>query len=488
MKLAKALQIWGVVLLGLFLVTTSEAQSVKDSLFREANAALDAAKAVQADLLAPRSFSKGMQYYSEAQARFERGRDLNTIKADLGNAIKYFSTATKATELAGVTMASVLKTRADAVKANAASSAPARWATAETKFQSIAADVERGRIKTAQRKLPDAEAAYREAELTAIKANYLDETRQLLAKADKQKVERYAPKTLNKSKQLLLEAEKELTENRYDTDRPRSLAQQAKYEANHALYLAKQLEKIREKTMTTEEMVLDWEVPVQRIAATADMAAQFDQGYTKPTEDVIAYIEKLQGDNQSLGQDINDRDAQISQMEVEIADLEKLLGGVSEERVALKKRLEAQAIARQNFTQVEEMFTKDESKVFRDSNNVIMRLVGLNFDSGKSEIKPDNFTLLTKVQSAIRIFPGGEIVVEGHTDSYGGDKTNMVLSEKRAEAVRQYLLANMNLNPSKLKSLGYGETKPIGNNETPEGRAKNRRIDIVIVPATGDIG
>lgn len=475
----------GVVFACLFCVSV-QAQSVKDRLFLDANNALETAKGVQADLLAPRSFKKGMDAYNEAADLFERGRDLNTIKSELAVAIENFGKATKATELAGVTMASLLKTRADATNADAKKFAPQLWADAETRFESIASDVERGRIKSATRKLGDAESAYREAELSAIKANYLDETKALLARADKQRVSRYAPKTLSRSKELLAEAEKELTENRYDTDRPRSLAQAAKYEVNHAFYLASVLEKIRDKEMTNEELILQWEKPVQRIAATADLAAQFDQGYDNPTQEVVTYIEDLQKEKQNLEQDLQDRAQQISQMEVEIAELERLLGGVSEERVALRKRLEAQALARQKFTQVEEMFNRDEANVFRDSNNVIMRLVGLNFDSGKSEIKPDNFTLLTKVQSAIRIFPRSALIVEGHTDSYGGDETNMRLSEERAEAVRQYLLANMNISPTKVKSIGFGETKPIGNNETPEGRTKNRRIDIVIIPAALD--
>jgi outer membrane protein OmpA-like peptidoglycan-associated protein len=90
---------------------------------------------------------------------------------------------------------------------------------------------------------------------------------------------------------------------------------------------------------------------------------------------------------------------------------------------------------------------------------------------------------LSKVQNAINIFPGSEITVEGHTDSFGGDEVNLRLSQERAEAVRQYLLANMrNLSADQVKAVGYGESKPIANNETAEGRAKNRRIDIVITP------
>ena len=76
------------------------------------------------------------------------------------------------------------------------------------------------------------------------------------------------------------------------------------------------------------------------------------------------------------------------------------------------------------------------------------------------------------------------VTIEGHTDSYGGDQLNMQLSTDRAAAVKQYLLANMGIEPYRIQAVGYGEDRPIANNETAEGRAKNRRIDIVISPKT----
>ena len=69
-------------------------------------------------------------------------------------------------------------------------------------------------------------------------------------------------------------------------------------------------------------------------------------------------------------------------------------------------------------------------------------------------------------------------MIEGHTDSFGGDKANLDLSQRRADAVMQYLLANMDIERSRIFSMGYGESKPIANNETKEGRAQNRRIDL----------
>ena len=101
---------------------------------------------------------------------------------------------------------------------------------------------------------------------------------------------------------------------------------------------------------------------------------------------------------------------------------------------------------------------------------------------GKSVIEPQNFGLLTKVKQAINMFPGCSITIEGHTDSHGSDQKNMVLSQERAEAVNKYIQANMGLNASRINAVGYGESKPIANNETREGRAKNRRIEVIIHP------
>jgi len=155
---------------------------------------------------------------------------------------------------------------------------------------------------------------------------------------------------------------------------------------------------------------------------------------------------------------------------------------VAEERVALSQQLQAQARVRKQFDEIEKMFSRQEARVLRESNDVIIRLVGLNFSVGRSTIDPKHFKLLTKVQNAIRVFPESALTIEGHTDSYGSDQANLALSEKRAEAVKQYLLANMGLPPSKVAAVGFGETKPVANNETDSGRTKNRRIDVVIRP------
>ncbi len=95
---------------------------------------------------------------------------------------------------------------------------------------------------------------------------------------------------------------------------------------------------------------------------------------------------------------------------------------------------------------------------------------------------PNNYQLLSKAQRAIRTFGEPSVVLEGHTDSTGTLELNKHLSQQRAESVRQYLIANQTLPAEKLIAVGYGPERPLASNSTAEGRAINRRIDMIIVP------
>jgi outer membrane protein OmpA-like peptidoglycan-associated protein len=170
-------------------------------------------------------------------------------------------------------------------------------------------------------------------------------------------------------------------------------------------------------------------------------------------------------------------------MSARITELEDQLGNAGKERSALTDQLEQRSRIREMFVDIEGRFQPDQAVVLRHGDDILVRLVGLNFASGKSEIEPMNFALLTIVRDAINIFPDYTLHVQGYTDSYGGDTANLVLSQHRADAVRDYLLANMGrVNTGDIDAVGYGETLPIANNETPEGRARNRRVDLVIRP------
>lgn len=466
----------------LLLAGPAAAQDVKQRLFHEAIAAKQAADAKDAVNLAPDTYAKGARAFRAAERKFSEARALDSVQRELDKAIESFRQAELVATLASQKLAALIKARADAQKVDASQYSAREWKRAESLFRSALSANEDGRATMAKRQAGQAIELYRESELTAIKTMYLAETGMLIAQAEKQGAKRYAPLTLAKAKDLLKRAEIELTENRYDTDLPRSLAREAKYEARHAIYLANYLREARQSGRSLESLVLEWESPLQQIAAAADINAEFDEGFDKPVAAVVSHIEEKRSAAHELEQQLADRDSQIFALNDEISRLQEQLGGVASQQAFLQERLLAQEALREKVKQIEQTFDRQEAEVFRDSRDIYIRLVGLSFDSGSADINGSSFRLLTKVEDAIRVFPNARVVIEGHTDSYGADESNLTLSEQRAEAVRQYLLAQMGLPPDQVMAVGYGETRPVANNETPQGRARNRRIDVRIVP------
>ncbi len=114
-------------------------------------------------------------------------------------------------------------------------------------------------------------------------------------------------------------------------------------------------------------------------------------------------------------------------------------------------------------------------KKFTDSKIVTH---GINFDVNKAVIKPESMGTLNGIVQVLKDNPDLKFEIGGHTDSDGDDAANMKLSQARADAVRTQLIS-MGIDAGRLTTKGYGETKPVADNATPEGKANNRRVEFV---------
>ena len=108
---------------------------------------------------------------------------------------------------------------------------------------------------------------------------------------------------------------------------------------------------------------------------------------------------------------------------------------------------------------------------------------GVTFDVGSATLQPAFRATLDKVAQSMIDYPQSLIDVYGHTDSTGSDAFNQRLSEQRATTVMNYLISR-GVPASRLRSQGFGETMPVASNDTVDGRARNRRVEIKIVPVT----
>jgi OOP family OmpA-OmpF porin len=317
-------------------------------------------------------------------------------------------------------------------------------------------------VKKAQKASTKALNKYAEAELEAIKTAIVGEARKLIAEADQNSVERYAPITLSNARALVVKAENDLNTDRYSTAEPGVLAARAEYEARHASYLASQARALKSGEITSEQLILEWETPLRDVATALEVSNDMSAGYAEAGSAAQSKATQLISRNDELT-------ARVSELEIALGGTEMLV----EETERLQRQL----------AQVEDLFPTYQARVIREGNDLILRLVGLSFPTGQSHIQTKYFSMLTKVQDAIAIFPDSTIVVEGHTDSQGADNKNVNLSQDRADSVREYLIANLGLPADRVSSIGYGKTSPIANNDTVNGRAQNRRIDVVILDA-----
>ncbi|MCX2744042.1 OmpA family protein [Mangrovivirga sp. M17] len=474
-------------------VYTASAQELQSSLFNDLNKIKLEAIKVQANVLSPENFKDGMEAYNEAKNAYLKNGQLSDIKENISESYKSFSDAIETSNINAVMFSEALAARSDAIDAESDNPNNLYWEDAEDEMKDAAEDFEKGNSNNAKEKASKATELYRQAELESIKSKYLANAKSLVKRADDNKVDKVAPKTLKEAKLLISNTEQLLNEDRYDKDEARLMAKQAEYKASLAIHMATQIELLEDKNFEPEDYLLLSYEPVTRIGEHLDMNVKFDKGIEQPLSEITSTINHNKMMRLNLENEIFTKKQEIENykkiVDEKIQTQKVLKGQLSYEtelsikkQEALQSRINQNAILKAKFDEIQRLFPQQEAQVFRQKNDVIIRMVGVNFDVGKSQIEKENFATISKIEKVADIFEEASIIIEGHTDSQGSDKANLALSQDRADAVLTYLLASTNIDKSRFKTIGYGESKPVSNNETSLGRKQNRRIDVIIKP------
>jgi chemotaxis protein MotB len=160
----------------------------------------------------------------------------------------------------------------------------------------------------------------------------------------------------------------------------------------------------------------------------------------------------------------------ISQLKSELSEMERA-------KAELEDRLK------------QEIGDKQVKVEMMEKGLVITFVAEVLFDSGKDKLRTEALSTLNKVSSVLNTTVRDlNVGIEGHTDNvpikYSGWKSNWELSTARALSVLHYMVENESIEPTRLSATGYGEYHPVTDNDTKEGRQKNRRVEIVILPKT----
>ena len=229
------------------------------------------------------------------------------------------------------------------------------------------------------------------------------------------------------------------------------------------------------------------------LALTLQQVEAAEDQLSKITLDLDAAKKTLQDQQKEL----DGQNRLLADQKALIADQEKYMKAASEELLAMRSQMQTIAVLRLSILeQIRDSMVRvmgDASKVSISDNGNIILSESILFDVGSSEIKDEAKPALDQLAVVFEKFlADGEnakyvdsIVISGHTDSTGTDERNRVLSTDRANAVLGYLLESrsgkLNRYGSYFCAAGYGETRPVATNNTDEGRAANRRIEISII-------
>jgi outer membrane protein OmpA-like peptidoglycan-associated protein len=251
--------------------------------------------------------------------------------------------------------------------------------------------------------------------------------------------------------------------------------------AAEALFMARRLHVVADQSkkfeaMKPEQITLWAEGFLYDASVSLGAPDMRNQPFDKQQENIVATITAQR-------EDINFMIENTKNLQERITDLE----GKTLEEHQEKERLLVEKRFNEKLSSVQHYFKPNEAEVYKKQNQVIIRLKTMRFPVGRSIIMPDNYGLLSKVQRAIRTFGEPDVIIGGHTDSTGSEEINEHLSQQRADAVRQYFVANETLPYEKIIAVGYGSMRPIASNATESGRAMNRRIDVIITPESKQV-
>ena len=409
--------------------TANPADEIK-RLEGEYNAGL----AEQLDVLASPEFSEGQSYLDEARRDLAKGEKQSEILDDVAYSDAYLKEARHKAEGRRGEIAGILEAREKAVAAGARQYPPTR-----KRLKSLDDDL-RGEAKKFAKldadKVAKIQRSYMDLEMNAILAKQLGGAKAAITGARDRKAYSYTPAALKRADVAYATAENAVRANRNDESTYADAVQNARHEA---LLLTKTL--------------------------AATKGGKVDEGTAS------ALVAK---------------DLQIARLKDDLSDANTESEAMSDALQAQGRKLARAGAAvslQQSLEDARKEFGKDEAEVFQQGDKLLIRLKSMNFASGRAELPAEALPILAKVRDVAQELGPQRVTVEGHTDSTGSKAINRKLSQERATAVADYL-GNNGIGEEKVNAVGYGFEKPIASNKSRTGRMQNRRVDIVITPAS----
>lgn len=415
--------------------------------------ALDDASLRNIDILASADFREAVKWRDEAREDLSHARPVAEVLEDIRVGRGYLMRANSVPPVTEARASGIFDARRAAIKAGAPNfeSTRARLEKLDDEVSYDARKLDRlsvERIRKMQR-------GYVMLERDAIINAQLNRPIAIINHAKKQGAIRKAPRSLKNAQLALSNAESVIASNVRSPQAYKDAVENADREA----YILNEVMQIVEINNTISE------------PAAVQLVMQTHQ------------INRMQSSISNMEGSLSAKSASEAQLKQQQSQLQQKNAQISSDLEAKNRDLATARAAVEMQAALEKArseFSSEEAETYQQGNNLVIRMKNINFPSGEAEIPDKSLVSLEKVSEIAKMLNAEEVKVEGHTDSVGSENVNKEISEKRAEAVAEYLKSNGLMN---VEAEGYGFEKPLASNKSKEGRAQNRRVDIVITPS-----
>lgn len=434
--------------------------------------AMSNAESANLKLLSPKMYKKAQDSLDESLALAKQGDTNATKKAQKGLAA--LESAQVNGEKARDMLSGALAAREKAEQAGAQNAMKNSYKEADKDLASLSRAVENGDFARVREERTDLEKSFRKLELKALKQDIIESAQKSFRTAKELDAPRYAPKTYKQAEEEMRLALNILEVNRGATDEAEKYAERALWWSERSIAVTETVKNFKQGDYSQEDIVLWYQDQFSSVMAPTGQALPLNYDHKRLMSSMRSDLENLVADKEQL---VTENQALTAQSEnIASAGLQKQMEMESQ---LTQTREQAQESDRK-FALIQSLFDEKEALVFRQQNTVLLRTQGFDFMVGKSEIDSSNFALLQKIIRAIDEYPAAQIAVSGFTDSVGAAGANLKLSEDRAQKVAEFLVKVGQIDETRVSFKGHGETKPIASNETKNGRAENRRVEITL--------
>ncbi len=463
MKKFKLVLCYSIALLLFGCASSEKAELVSTDELRvavaEVEGLLKAADIDQAELLSYKEYTRGAEYLAKAQRGLSGNYQADYILENAARGKAQLQQALKNTRTRTPNATRILEARKAALDAGLKGSAEIANAMVDVD-EDLTDETDNFARALEPLEFSEFQKKYFELETRAVQFRELDEIKKAIQKAADQDARKLAPDSLRTASLDVNEAENIIAQSPRD---PRVYQLSVTIAEESSVLLTEVMDVILNAPGTPEDIALKIVQQNRALAKLSENVGSLKQNLETTQSTLMETEGALKQQNQELESTRSNLQETESALLLQNQELEKTSTQVRFQRA---------------MDQAVKEFSEDEASVYQQGSKLIFRLKKINFASGSATIPAASKPLLAKVNDIIRFVGADLVAVEGHTDSVGSAELNKSLSTKRAISVANYLASLAG--GYKIGYVGYGESRPIVTNETKEGRAINRRVDLVV--------